>query len=51
MNIDQKVSLTIEAINALTELCAPLTEAQWKTATDCPGWTVQDNMSHLVGIF
>lgn len=50
MNIDQKVSLTIEAINALTELCAPLTEAQWKTATDCPGWTVQDNMSHLVGI-
>ena len=50
MNIDQKVSLTIEAINTLTELCAPLTEAQWKTATDCPGWSVQDNISHLVGI-
>jgi uncharacterized protein (TIGR03083 family) len=50
MNIDQKVSLTIEAINTLTELCTPLTEAQWKTVTDCPGWSVQENMSHLVGI-
>jgi len=27
-----------------------LTESDWKTATDCPGWTVQDNLSHLVGI-
>jgi uncharacterized protein (TIGR03083 family) len=50
MSIEQKVSLTIQAIDALTELCTPLTEAQWKTATDCPGWSVQDNISHLVGI-
>jgi len=50
MSIDQKVSLTIQAINDLTELCAPLTEQQWKAATDCPGWSVQDNISHLVGI-
>jgi len=50
MSIEQKVSLTIEALNALTELCAPLTEEQWKTDTDCPGWTVQDNISHLIGI-
>ena len=50
MSIEQKVSLTIQAIDALTELCAPLTEPQWKTATDCPGWSVQDNISHLVGI-
>ena len=50
MSIEHKISLTIEAMNALTELCAPLTEAQWKTETDCPGWSVQDNMSHLVGI-
>ena len=50
MSIDHKVSLTIQAINDLTELCAPLTEQQWKTTTDCPGWSVQDNISHLVGI-
>ncbi|MDO8392667.1 MAG: maleylpyruvate isomerase family mycothiol-dependent enzyme [Actinomycetota bacterium] len=35
---------------ALSELGAELTEAEWKTATDLPGWTVQDNLAHLVGI-
>lgn len=50
MNIEQKVELTIEALNTLTQLCEPFTEDQWKTATDCPGWTVQDNISHLIGI-
>lgn len=36
--------------SSINELCAPLTEAQWKTATDLPGWSVQDNLSHLVAI-
>ncbi|MHB1091221.1 MAG: maleylpyruvate isomerase family mycothiol-dependent enzyme, partial [Ilumatobacteraceae bacterium] len=31
-------------------LCAPLTESQWKTPTACPGWSVQDIISHLIGI-
>ena len=35
---------------SLSELGARLGEAEWKTPTDCPGWTVQDNLSHLVGI-
>jgi len=35
---------------SLSELGAPLTEAEWKTATDLPGWSVQDNLSHLIGI-
>ena len=35
---------------SITELCATLTEAEWKTPTDCPGWSVQDNLSHLIGI-
>ena len=30
-------------------LCADLTEADWKTPTDCPGWSVQDQLSHLAG--
>jgi uncharacterized protein (TIGR03083 family) len=34
---------------SIIELCAPLDEAQWSQATDCPGWTVKDNVSHLVG--
>lgn len=35
---------------SIGELCAPLTEAQWKTPTACPGWSVQDIMSHLIGV-
>ncbi|MEQ1873051.1 MAG: maleylpyruvate isomerase family mycothiol-dependent enzyme [Ilumatobacteraceae bacterium] len=35
---------------SLSKLGAELTEAEWKTATDLPGWSVQDNLSHLIGI-
>lgn len=35
---------------SLSALGAGLTEQQWKTPTDLPAWTVQDNLSHLVGI-
>ena len=35
--------------HSLSELCAGLTEAQWKTLTVLPRWTVQDNLSHLIG--
>lgn len=31
-------------------LCDGLTEGEWQTMTDCPGWTVQDNVAHLIGI-
>ncbi|MFM8847972.1 MAG: maleylpyruvate isomerase family mycothiol-dependent enzyme [Actinomycetota bacterium] len=39
-----------ECFRSISELGSRLTEEQWKTATDCPGWTVQDNLSHLIGI-
>ena len=34
---------------SIATLCSPFTEDQWKTPTDCPGWSVQDQVSHLVG--
>lgn len=33
---------------SLNELCATFSEDQWKTMTACPGWSVQDTISHLV---
>jgi uncharacterized protein (TIGR03083 family) len=33
----------------IAELCNDLTPEQWNTATDCPGWTVQDNVAHMIG--
>jgi uncharacterized protein (TIGR03083 family) len=34
---------------SISELCDDLTEEEWSLATDCPGWTVQDQLSHIVG--
>lgn len=34
---------------ALLDLCGPLTAAQWALPTDCPGWTVADQVAHIAG--
>jgi uncharacterized protein (TIGR03083 family) len=34
---------------SISALADTLTEAEWKTATDLPGWSVQDNLAHLIG--
>jgi uncharacterized protein (TIGR03083 family) len=41
-----KLESTWRSISALG---ADLDEGQWKLATDLAGWTVQDNLSHLIG--
>ena len=33
---------------SLSELGAQLSPAEWKLPSDCPGWSVQDNLSHIV---
>lgn len=35
--------------NSISEFCSQLTEAQWKKPSQLPMWSVQDNLSHLVG--
>ena len=45
----QLVDMMESVWNSIGELCSGLTEAEWKTATDCPGWSVQDQVSHLAG--
>ncbi|MGZ4766576.1 MAG: maleylpyruvate isomerase N-terminal domain-containing protein, partial [Ilumatobacteraceae bacterium] len=40
----------LEAIWRSTALLGDeLDEREWKLATDLPGWTVQDNLAHLIG--
>lgn len=29
--------------------CTDLSESQWQKMTECPGWTVHDNVAHMVG--
>jgi uncharacterized protein (TIGR03083 family) len=35
---------------SIREVCTDLTPEQWDAATDCPGWSVRDNLSHLIAI-
>jgi len=34
---------------AIIALCDTFTEREWRTSTDCPGWTVQDQVAHMLG--
>ena len=50
MNDDFQLVRNMETVwRSIDGLCSGLTEAQWKTPTDCPGWSVQDQLSHLAG--
>jgi uncharacterized protein (TIGR03083 family) len=31
------------------DVCADLTDEQWELPTECPGWSVKDNVSHMIG--
>jgi uncharacterized protein (TIGR03083 family) len=33
----------------IDSLCSDLTEQQWAAPTDCPGWTVHDQVAHMIG--
>jgi uncharacterized protein (TIGR03083 family) len=51
MSTDQQlVDALDEEWQSIAEVCAGLSEADWKTETECPGWSVQDNVAHLIGI-
>ncbi len=39
-----------QSIEAISELVQPLAEGEWNRRTDCPGWSVRDQVSHIIGI-
>ncbi len=45
----QLVDMMEHVWSSIGSLCDGLAEAEWKTATECPGWSVQDQISHLAG--
>ncbi|MFG3319504.1 maleylpyruvate isomerase family mycothiol-dependent enzyme [Streptomyces sp. NPDC048171] len=38
------------SIEAISELVQPLAEAEWNRRTPCPGWSVRDIVSHVLGL-
>src|ERR1700722_7440194 len=39
-----------ETWGALAGVCSELSEADWARPTQCPGWDVKDQLSHLIGV-
>ncbi len=39
-----------ESWGALAEVCCELSANEWALPTECPGWNVKDQLSHLIGI-
>ena len=39
-----------ETWGALAEVCCELSDTEWALPTECPGWDVKDQLSHLIGI-
>ena len=47
---DQETVANMERVwSAIIALGSTLSEREWKTPTDCPGWTVQDQVAHMLG--
>ncbi len=46
---DRSVQLQVQVFRDIEELLASLTPREWTTQTECPGWSVQDNISHIIG--
>ncbi|MFD5427231.1 maleylpyruvate isomerase family mycothiol-dependent enzyme [Streptomyces sp. NPDC127084] len=38
------------SIEAISELVQPLVEGEWNRPTPCPGWSVRDIVSHIIGM-
>ncbi|WP_406201403.1 maleylpyruvate isomerase family mycothiol-dependent enzyme [Kitasatospora sp. NBC_01560] len=39
-----------QSIESISELVTPLPEGSWNRATECPGWSVRDVVSHVIAI-
>jgi uncharacterized protein (TIGR03083 family) len=50
----QRGQLATEALEqtwgSLAEVCHALVSQEWALPTECPGWDVKDQLSHLIGI-
>ena len=49
-NREPSVDHLVEVWTSVATACDRLGAGQWDLATDCPGWTVRDQLSHLIGV-
>ncbi|WP_043265158.1 maleylpyruvate isomerase family mycothiol-dependent enzyme [Streptomyces sp. CT34] len=49
-SLQSSIDAWTHSIEAITELVTPLVEGEWNRATDLPGWSVRDVVSHVIGL-
>ncbi|QHC20131.1 maleylpyruvate isomerase family mycothiol-dependent enzyme [Streptomyces sp. GS7] len=49
-SLQSSIDAWTHSIEAITELVTPLVEGEWSRATDLPGWSVRDVVSHVIGL-
>ena len=47
---DPVVAVLAEEFEAIAQLGDRLSEGDWELPTECPGWSVRDVLSHLIGV-
>jgi uncharacterized protein (TIGR03083 family) len=46
---EQGIDALEEIWSSIASLTESLSDEQWSTPTDCPGWDVKDHLSHIIG--
>ncbi|MFG2224629.1 maleylpyruvate isomerase family mycothiol-dependent enzyme [Streptomyces sp. NPDC048644] len=49
-SLQSSIDAWTHSIEAVVELVTPLVESEWSGATDLPGWSVRDVVSHIIGM-
>jgi len=49
VDVDKVLPALDEQFDAIVELAESLAPEDWERTTACPGWTVKDNVAHVIG--
>ncbi len=49
-NEESVIAILAEEWGAIDTLAQGLTDSEWELPSECPGWTVRDVLSHLIGV-
>ncbi|MGK5533184.1 maleylpyruvate isomerase family mycothiol-dependent enzyme [Streptomyces sp. URMC 129] len=48
-SLQPSIDAWTQSIEAISELVASLVDGEWNRPTECPGWSVRDVVSHVIG--
>ncbi|WP_326597973.1 maleylpyruvate isomerase family mycothiol-dependent enzyme [Streptomyces sp. NBC_01803] len=48
-SLQPSIDAWTQSIEAISELVSSLVEGEWNRPTECPGWSVRDVVSHVIG--